>query len=58
MPSGKLSDGVRLSLLLLLLLLCLGAIRQAFSQCKIEFIIVIVTAMSMCYQASFQPVYD
>ena len=56
MLSGKLSDGVRLSLLLLLLLLCLGAIRQAFSQFKIEFIIVVVTIMSRCYQASFQSV--
>ena len=56
MLSGKLSDGVRLSLLLLLLLLCLGAIRQAFIRYMIEFIIVIV--MSRCYQASFQTVYD
>ena len=53
MLSGKLSAGVRLSLSLLLLLLCLGAIRQAFKRCKIEFIIVVVTVMSSCYQASF-----
>ena len=56
MLSGKLSASVGLSLLLLLLLLCLGAIRQAFSQCMIDFITVVVTVMSRCYQASFQPV--
>ena len=38
---------------LLLILLCLGAIRQSFCRCKIEFIIV-VTVMSRYYQASFQ----
>ena len=55
MLSGKLSAGVGFSLLLLLLL-CLAAIRQAFKWCRIEFIIVVVTVMSWCYQASFQPV--
>ena len=56
MLSGKLSASVRLSLLLLLLMLCLGAIRQDFGWCKIEFIIVVVNVMSRCYQANFQPV--